>query len=77
MPALIEPDAHLHRAWLDAHAEWGPGLHEDGFGIATTDDVITPAGFATWVARLAREAAPSPGRHGCTYRSIVEDVQVP
>ena len=28
------------------------------------------------MARLARQAAPSPGRHGCAYRWIVEDGQV-
>ncbi|MET7329782.1 GNAT family N-acetyltransferase [Nonomuraea sp. NPDC005650] len=69
MPDLIAPAARLHTAWLDAHAEWGPGVHEDGFGLLATDEVESPAGFAAWVARLAGEPA-------CTYRWIVEDDQV-
>ncbi|WP_327001909.1 GNAT family N-acetyltransferase [Dactylosporangium sp. NBC_01737] len=76
MPALIEPDARLHGAFLQAHAEWGPGLHEDGFGIAPADDVDSPTGFAAWVARLARQATPDDGRHACTYRWIVEDGEI-
>ncbi len=27
-------------------------MHEDGFGLATSDEVDSPAGFAAWVARL-------------------------
>jgi predicted acetyltransferase len=49
MPDLIEPDVARHSAWLDSHREWGPGLHEDGFGIGPDDDVESPAGFAAWV----------------------------
>ncbi len=33
MPELIAPTARLHAEWLDAHDEWGPGAHEDGFGL--------------------------------------------
>lgn len=66
MPELVEPTELLHSAWLEAHAEWGPGVHEDGFGLLTTDDVRSPAGFAAWVARLADESAR------CTYRWIIE-----
>lgn len=68
MPDLIAPTPHLHTAWLEAHAEWGPGLHEDGFGLLPTDDVDSMAGFAAWIARLA--SAP------CTFRWIVEDDRV-
>lgn len=68
MPELIVPDARLHTAWLDAHAEWGPGLHEDGFGIAESDDVHSAGGFAAWIARLTTQQA--------TYRWIVQDEQV-
>ena len=39
MPELIEPTGQLHAAWLEARADWGPGVHEDGFGLLTTDDV--------------------------------------
>ncbi|GAA1534110.1 GNAT family N-acetyltransferase [Dactylosporangium maewongense] len=77
MPELIAPDAGLHSAWLEAHAEWGPGTHEDGFGLAPTDDVHSPAGFATWVARLATRSVPDgTGRHRCRHRWIVEDGRV-
>ncbi|MGC4747025.1 GNAT family N-acetyltransferase [Micromonospora sp. DT201] len=64
MPELIAPAVRLHSAWLEAHAEWGPGSHEDGFGVGPSDEVDSPAGFAAWVARLAD--------HRCTYRWIVE-----
>lgn len=57
-------------AWLEARAEWGPGIHEDGFGLVPTDDVKSPAGFAAWVERLAGES------DRCTYRWIVEDHHV-
>ncbi|OLR95073.1 GNAT family N-acetyltransferase [Actinokineospora bangkokensis] len=67
---LIAPTTRLHNAWLDAHAEWGPGLHEDGFGLAPTDEVESPARFAAWVARLAD------GSEQTTCRWIVEDDQV-
>lgn len=70
MPELIKPTGRLHAAWVEAHAEWGPGVHEDGFGLLPTDDVDSPAGFAAWVDRLAGE------RERCTYRWIVEGGQV-
>lgn len=70
MPELIAPTARLQAAWLEAQAEWGPGVHEDGSGLLPTDDVDTPAGFAAWVERLAGES----GR--CTYLWIIEDDQV-
>lgn len=63
---LIEPTTRLHAAWLEAHAEWGPGLHEDGFGVAETDDVDSAAGFARWVAGLTIRPATA------TCRWIVE-----
>ena len=68
MPELITPAVHLHQAWLQAHAEWGPGMHEDGFGLDPADEVGTPAGFAAWLARLAE--------HRCTYRWIIESDRV-
>jgi predicted acetyltransferase len=70
VPDLIAPTTRLHGAWLDAHAEWGPGLHEDGFGLAPTDEVDSPAGFAAWIARLVDESERA------TCRWIVEDDQV-
>lgn len=56
MPELVAPTTELHAAWLRAHREWGPGQHEDGFGLGLDDDVDSPEGFAVWVARL--RAAP-------------------
>jgi predicted acetyltransferase len=80
MPELIAPTTRLHAAWLEAHAEWGPGLHEDGFGLRRSDEVDSPDGFAAWVARLAGEPDPaSPagtGQARCTYRWIVESERV-
>ncbi|MET7997201.1 GNAT family N-acetyltransferase [Amycolatopsis sp. NPDC005232] len=70
MPALIAPTTRLHRAWLDAHAEWGSGSHEDGFGLKPADEVRSAAGFAAWVARLAAESEE------VTYRWIVEGDRV-
>lgn len=72
MPDLIAPTTRLHVAWLEAHAEWGPGIHEDGFGLLASDEVHSPTGFAAWVARLVDAA----GRLRCTYRSIVEGDRV-
>jgi len=78
MPELIAPTTDLHTSWLEAHHEWGPGLHEDGFGLAPSDEVDSPAGFAAWVARLADESDPvkANGRALCTYRWIVEGDRV-
>lgn len=57
MPELIEPDAGRHSAWLESHREWGPGLHEDGFGIGPDDEVESASGFAAWVHRLRSRPA--------------------
>ncbi|GAA1671601.1 GNAT family N-acetyltransferase [Kribbella yunnanensis] len=66
--ALVEPSVDLYDAWWEAHEEWGPGLHEDGFGVAATDDVDSPDGFVAWVARLQASSG--------TCRWIVEDGRV-
>ncbi|MCC3326108.1 GNAT family N-acetyltransferase [Nocardia abscessus] len=79
MPALIAPTTRLHTAWLEAHDEWGPGRHEDGFGLRPADEVDSPTGFAAWVARLADESGQvtdGADRARCTYRWIVEDDRV-
>ncbi|MFC4019251.1 GNAT family N-acetyltransferase [Micromonospora sp. GCM10011542] len=80
MPELVAPTTGLHAAWLEAHREWGPGPHEDGFGLRPADEVDTPAGFAAWVARLADESDPAQpldaGLVRCTYRWIVEGDRV-
>jgi predicted acetyltransferase len=80
MPELILPTTRLHAAFLDCRADWGPGLHEDGFGLAADDDVETPSGFATWVqARLHLThpaGAPCPPEKHASPRWIVEDGQI-
>ncbi|MEE1769360.1 GNAT family N-acetyltransferase [Streptomyces sp. JV185] len=80
MPELMVPTVLLRSAWLEAHEEWGPGVHEDGFGLMVSDEVDSPAGFAAWVARLAAESNPAgpleAPRLSCIYRWIVEDDRV-
>src|ERR1700730_6732719 len=80
MLELVAPTTRLHTAWLEAHAEWGPGLHEDGFGLVPSDEVDSPAGFAAWVARLTDQSDPAKaidaGKARCTYRWIVESDRV-
>ncbi|WP_405059895.1 GNAT family N-acetyltransferase [Kribbella sp. NBC_01505] len=65
---LVAPSVDLYAAWREAHAEWGPGLHEDGFGLAATDQVGTVEGFTAWVERVRTGAG--------TSRWIVEDRRV-
>lgn len=76
MPELIAPTTRLHADWLEAHEEWGPGLHEDGFGLEPSDEVASATGFAAWLARLAEEEDPATaertGRMRLVYRWIVE-----
>ena len=69
MVELVEPTSQLRTAWQAAHREWGPGTHEDGFGLLPGDDVATTDGFDQWVARL--HADPD-----VTYRWIVENGEV-
>jgi predicted acetyltransferase len=49
---LVAPQVEWREAWMEAHREWGPGLHEDGFGIGPRDDVDSEEGFRTWVDQL-------------------------
>ncbi|MBW6435764.1 GNAT family N-acetyltransferase [Actinoplanes hulinensis] len=67
MPSLIPPATGMHTAFLDCRHDWGPGLHEDGFGITATDDVDTPDGFTTWINRITADDHPA------TPRWITED----
>ncbi|MFC7483496.1 GNAT family N-acetyltransferase [Luedemannella flava] len=80
MPELIAPTTDLHAAFLDCHREWGPGLHEDGFGVGPDDDVETPEGFATWVGRRLHldhpVGTPCPPEWHASCRWIVEDGRV-
>lgn len=70
----------MHAAFLECRAEWGPGLHEDGFGLGADDDVESAEGFAAWVDGLVRltHSAGEPcaaEKHG-SPRWIVEDGRV-
>ena len=71
-PTCVTPPRSLEAAWREAHAEWGPGAHEDGFGLDPTDDVALPDGFEDWVRRRVQAEAEPDGPR-CTYRWIVED----
>ncbi|MCZ2837832.1 GNAT family N-acetyltransferase [Modestobacter sp. VKM Ac-2985] len=76
MPELVEPTPRRYAAWLAAHREWGVGVHEDGAGLESGDDVDTHEGFGTWVDRLRGESdpalPPAEGRVHCTYWWVVE-----
>ena len=80
MPDLVAPTIRLQDAWREAHEEWGPGMHEDGFGLLSEDDVESSVGFAAWLKRLSEQSDPARrldhGQVRCTYRWIVEDDQV-
>jgi predicted acetyltransferase len=67
---LIPPSLSLHAAFLESHHEWGPGEHEDGFGLEASDDVESPEGFAAWVTAL------SAGEGRCTYRWIIDNDRI-
>jgi len=80
MPELILPTTSLHAAFLQCRDDWGPGLHEDGFGLDAAADVDSPDGFAAWVhqrVRLTHPAGtPCPHEKHGSPRWIVEDGQV-
>jgi predicted acetyltransferase len=80
MAELILPTTELHAAFLECGADWGPGRHEDGFGIGPDDDVQSPEGFAAWVHKRVRLTHPAgvpcpPEKHG-SPRWIVEHGQI-
>jgi predicted acetyltransferase len=80
MPELILPTTRLHAAFLECRDDWGPGLHEDGFGLGADDDVDSPEGFAGWVDKRVRLTHPTgtacPDEPHASPRWIVEDRQV-
>jgi predicted acetyltransferase len=59
MLELISPTIRLRRSWLASRDEWGRGVHQDGAGLHSGDDVDSPAGFSSWVERLLRQADTS------------------
>lgn len=80
MLQVVEPDEDLHAAWLECHREWGPGKHEDGFGMRLADDVDSRDGFSRWLQRLRDrddpEQAARDGRVPCRFRWITENGKV-
>ena len=80
MLELTEPTTDLYAAFRDCRADWGPGVHEDGFGIDDFDDVDSPDGFAAWVHRMRRQlhpaAEPCPDRPHWAPRWIVDDGRI-
>lgn len=80
MPELVLPTTRLHGAFLECLDDWGPGLHENGFGIGEQDELVSLAGFTAWVHERVRLTHPAGTRcprepHG-SPRWIVEDGQV-
>ncbi|WP_026533638.1 GNAT family N-acetyltransferase [Arthrobacter sp. H14] len=69
MAVLTVPAVTWHRAWLEAHEEWGPGLHEDGFGLLPDDDTRSAVGFTSWVRRLSDDER-------CSYWWITDGEQI-
>ena len=80
MPALVVPTAQLHAEFLACRDDWGPGVHEDGFGIDAAYDLESADGFAAWVhdrVRLSHPpGTPCPPEQHASPRWIVEDGQV-
>ena len=80
MPELILPTTSLHAAFLECRDDWGPGLHEDGFGLGPDDDVDSPDGFAAWVHQRIRlthpTGTPCPSEKHGSPRWIVEDGRI-
>lgn len=80
MRELVLPTTRLHAAFLQCRDDWGPGLHEDGFGLAEQDDVDSAEGFLAWVQDRIRfihpAGAPCPEVPHGSPRWIVEDGQV-
>lgn len=58
LPELVAPTVRLHSVRLEAHDEWGPGRHEDGFGLGPSDEVGSRDGFAAWVTMPAGQSGP-------------------
>jgi predicted acetyltransferase len=77
VPELVAPTVSLHKAFLDCLDDWGPGLHEDGFGLEEGDQVESPEWFAEYVEALTRlshpRGNPCPPAPHATWGWIVEN----
>jgi RimJ/RimL family protein N-acetyltransferase len=69
--ALTAPTAGLHTAWLDARDDWGPGVHEDGYGIRPS---ARRRGLATWALGRILDEAHSTGLHRVLIICEADDV---
>lgn len=80
MPELVLPTTRLHDPFLECLTDWGPGRHEDGFGIGEQDELVSMAGFTAWVherVRLTHAAGTRcPAEPHASPRWIIEDGQV-
>jgi predicted acetyltransferase len=77
---LVLPTAALQEEFLACRDDWGPGLHEDGFGIGADDDLDSPESFRAWVDDRLRLTHPSgtpcPTEQHASPRWVVEDGHV-
>lgn len=77
MPALVQPAVDLHQQFLNCLDDWGPGLHEDGFGLEDGDEVESSQWFADYVATITRlchpRGTPCPPERHATWGWILED----
>ena len=80
MVELVLPSAQLHAEFLACRDDWGPGLHEDGFGIGADDDLDSPDSFEAWVHERVRlthpPGTPCPPEQHSSPRWIIKDGQV-
>ena len=80
MPELILPTTRLHAGFLECRHDWGPGLHEDGFGIGADDDVdsptASPPGCTSESDWSTPWETPCPAEKHGSPRRIIEDGQV-
>ncbi|HCB05875.1 MAG TPA: GNAT family N-acetyltransferase [Nocardioides sp.] len=77
MLELVQPAPGLHEKFIDCTRDWGPGLHEDGFGLAEGDNLESPQWFAGYVHAITRlshpRGTPCPNERHATWGWILED----
>src|SRR5689334_19715752 len=77
MVELVSPSVEWHAAFVDCVREWGPGEHEDGFGLVEGDEVESPAWFASYVEAITRlshpRGTPCPAERHATWGWVLED----
>ncbi|MBD7996354.1 hypothetical protein H9639_13700 [Arthrobacter sp. Sa2CUA1] len=73
MPELVEPTIELYAAWRDAIEEWGPGMHEDGFGLLASDAVDSAEGIERHGGTIDEADAPRSSPVRRYWISLVPD----